>query len=88
MMYEPAATKTELLQAISDSGGGDPYRMAAGLVRGVAIDRWCNELFEDGFITGDPDNAVEGAVNLAPYAEVTLKGQRWLNAYDLVKHDS
>ena len=76
MIYKPAATKTELLQAIADSGGGDPYRMTTGPVRGVAIDRWCNELLSDGFITGDPDK---------PHATITPRGERWLNAYDLVK---
>ena len=71
-----ASTKSELLQAIAVSGGGDPYNMVSGIVRGVAVDRWCNELFADGFITGD------GSI---PYAEVTPNGKRWLYFYDIVQ---
>ena len=86
-MIDFARNKTELLQVIANTGGGDPYNMVSGIVRGVAVDRWCNELFADGFITGDPDNAVEGAANLAPYAEITARGQRWLAVYDDVMKD-
>ena len=76
-MYEPAATKTELLQAIADSGGGDPYRMVSAIVRGtyVTVDRWCNELLADGFVTGDAD---------IPYVECTAKGRRLLSVYEKV----
>ena len=74
-MDKVANTKTELLQVIAESGGGDPYNMVGVLVRGVAVDRWCNELVADGFVTGDPD---------VPYVECTARGRRWLSVYEKV----
>ncbi len=75
-MNKVANTKTELLQVIAESGCGDPYNMVSGIVRGVTVDRWCDELVSDGFITGDPDK---------PHVECTARGRRWLRAYRWVK---
>ena len=86
-MIDFARNKTELLQVIANTGGGDPYNMVSGIVRGVAVDRWCNELFSDGFITGGEEKRWRSAANLAPYVEITSKGQRWLAVYDDVMKD-
>ena len=70
-MAKLASTKNELLKAIAGNGGGNPYEMVSGIVRLRAVDKWCNQLMDDGLIAGQPTD--DGG-----YAEVTDLGKRWL----------
>jgi hypothetical protein len=46
------SSETELLKAAVKYPGIDPYATVSGMVRGVAVDRWCNNLIRSGLIIG------------------------------------
>ena len=45
-----ADSKDDLLRLLVKYPGVDPYSAVSGIVRMVAVDRWCNELMNDGFV--------------------------------------
>ena len=56
--FPRASSKEEMLALIRKYPGIDPYAAAGGIVRGVTIDRWCNELLRAGLIEGWEENNI------------------------------
>ena len=76
MTYEwRYSDKDSCLKWISQHPGEDPAHGASGIVREVAIDRWLNELSNDGFI--------ESTKEFNPYkVKITRRGEAWLKHLD------
>lgn len=68
-----ASSKNEMLAILVDYPGIDPYRAASGIVRLHAIDRWLNELQDEGYIIGWEDNG-------KTWCDVTAKGLKLVKA--------
>jgi len=75
-----ASTKEELLLEIKQNPGKSPYGLVSGIVRMVAVDRWCNELQGDELIevVDIPKNNEDVTV------KATEKGERFLKALNSV----
>ena len=74
-----ASSKDELLYVISRNPGCDPYNMVSGIVRGVGVDRWLNQMSRDGLI-----EAVDFSV---PTVKITDKGTKWLQLIKELDND-